>query len=188
MEARGVSRGPSRVATVSEKSERQTLDPRYRPFRIGAYAFYLVVVSAFCLLVIRSVAGSVMRMTPSRRPPAEVTLSVSECLQRAEGLFLEMEREHARLSTAFPAAKSDASWGQFRIGWMERYRDAESRCALQSQGRARAREVFERLSRVMDLFTTSAVQYAGEAGGAVDDLRAALEEARRDPAAGKLAP
>jgi len=171
---------------MSQRSTQQ--DPRYRPFRIAAYAFYLVVVSAFCVLVIRSVVGSVARMTPSSRPPAEVTLSVAECFDRAESLFREMEQERTRLSGSYPASRSDAAWGQFRVGWLERYRDAESRCALRSRARGSLRQVYERLLRVMDLFTTSAVQYAGEAGGAVDGLRDSLEQARRAPAAGKRAP
>jgi hypothetical protein len=160
-------------------------DPRYRPFRIGAYALYLVVVSAFSLLVINSVVTSVIRMTPGRRPPAEPTLTVYECLKKAESLFQEMESERARQSTTFPAARADEAWGKFRIGWLERFRDAESRCALDSRDRDRGavREVYERLSRVMDLFTTSAVQYAGEAGGAVDELRESFAAARKDPKA-----
>ncbi|HEY8209585.1 MAG TPA: hypothetical protein VIG99_18990 [Myxococcaceae bacterium] len=162
------------------------LDPRYRPFRIGAYAFYLVVVSAVSLLVIRSVVGSVVKMTPGLRPPAEPTLTVVECLQRAEGLFQELEAERARLTSTFPASRTDDNWVKFRVAWEERYRDAESHCALESRSRLPLREVYERLSRVMDLFTTSSVQYAGEAGPGVDEFRASLEAARKEPAAGKL--
>ncbi|HVE85861.1 MAG TPA: hypothetical protein VND93_23560, partial [Myxococcales bacterium] len=147
--------------TVAQKTARSTQDPkdpRYRPFRVGTYAAYLVLVSVFSLLIIKSVVGSVMQMTPPRRPPADAILSVAECLQTAEALFRELEQERARLSSTFPAARTDDSWGKFRIGWMERLRDAESRCALESRAREPLREVFARLSRVMDLFTTSAVQ------------------------------
>jgi hypothetical protein len=140
-------------------------DSRYRPFRIGAYTLYLVIVSAVSLLVIKGVVTSVARMTPGRKPAAEQTLTVA---------------------TTFPAARTDQTWEQFRVGWIERYRDAESRCALESHSRGSLREVYGRLSRVMDLFTTSAVQYAGEAGGAVDALREAFTAARKEPAAGKL--
>src|SRR4051794_14946852 len=153
------------------------LDPRFRPFRIGAYAFYLVVVSAVSLLVIRSVVGSVIKMTPGRRPDAEPTLTVGECLQRSESLFQELESERARLTSAFPASRTDDNWVRFRVSWKERYRDAESHCALESRSRQSLRKVYEKLSRVMDLFTTSAVQYAGEAGPGVDELRASLEAA-----------
>lgn len=165
-----------------------TLDPRFRPFRMGAYAVYLTVVGVVSALLIRSVVLSVIAMTPGAKPEAEVTLTVRECLQRAEALFRELEQERTRSTTINPAARTDDEWGQFRIGWMERYRDAESRCALHSRApdRERLRGVFDRLARVMDLFTTAAVQYAGEIGGAVDDLRASLDEAKREPAAGKL--
>src|SRR3954462_6102267 len=97
------------MASSSSKSSSkgQANDPRYRPFRIGAYALYLVVVSTASLLIIRSVVASVIRMTPGRKPPAEQTLTVAECLQRAEVLFHEMESERARVSAAVPAARSD---------------------------------------------------------------------------------
>lgn len=175
------------MASSSPKSgSKAGNDPRYRPFRIGAYALYLVVVSFVSLLVIKSVVTSVIRMTPGRKAPAEQTLTVAECLQRAEGLFQELESERARVSAAYPVARSDLTWEQFRVGWIERYRDAESRCALESRSRTSLRRVYERLSRVMDLFTTSAVQYAGEAGPAVDALRDALAAAHQEPAAGRL--
>jgi len=161
-------------------------DPRFRPFRIAAYALYLVVVSGFSLLVIRSVAGSVVTMTPKPLPPAEVTLSVRECLQRAEGLFGEMQREHAKLLDTLPATNSDDVWNEYRVGWMKRYREAEAACALHSQARVHIRKVYDRLSLVMDLYTTAAVQYAGEMGGAVDGLLASMAEAKKDPSSGTL--
>jgi len=176
------------ASAAPKSSPKAGLDPRYRRFRIGAYALYLVVVSFVSLLVIKSVVSSVIEMTPGRKPPAEQTLTVAECLQRAEALFRELESERAKVSASYPAARSDLTWEQFRVGWIERYRDAESRCALESRSRPSLREVYDRLSRVMDLFTTSSVQYAGEAGGAVDALRDALAAARKEPAAGKLAP
>ena len=171
------------MANATQKSARAAQDPRYRSFRIGAYAFYLAVVSAVSIQIIRGVVGSVMEMTPPRRPPAEVTLTVPECLQRAEGLLQEMEQERVRLSRQ-SASKMDLSWEKFRVGWEERYRDAESRCALDSRAREPLRDVFDRLSKVMDLLTTSAVQFAGEAGGAVDGLRASLEAARQAASGG----
>jgi hypothetical protein len=162
---------------VAAPSNRPAQDPRYRPFRIAAYALYLVVVSGFSLLVIRGVYGSVVAMTPRALPAAEVTLSVRECLERAEGLFGDMQKEHAKLIDTVPAAQADDVWDQFRVGWMERYRTAEASCALGSQSRARLRAVFEKLSRVMDLYTTAAVQYAGAMGGAIDGLIASLADA-----------
>ena len=176
-----MANAPAPEKNAKNASAKAAQDPRFRPFRIGAYAFYLVVVSVLSLQIIRGVVGSVVRMTPPRRPPAEVTLTVPECLERAEALLREMEQERARLFTASPATDTDDNWGKFRIGWEERYRDAESRCALDSRARPRLREVFDRLSRVMDLFTTAAIQYAGEAGGPVDELRASMDAARREP-------
>lgn len=171
---------------MAKTSDHPPADPRLRAFRIGAYAVYLVVVGVMTVLVTTSVVRSVRAMTPGRRPASEVTLTVRECIQRAEGLFQELERERDRLTQAFPARKLDEAWVQFRVGWLERFRDAEARCAVQSRGREPLRQVFQQLDQVMDLYTIAAVQYAGEMGGAVDGLRGSLDAAKKDPAAGRL--
>lgn len=171
---------------MAKKSDRQAADPRYRPFRIGAYAVYLVLVTLISVLVIVSVVKSVRAMTPGRRPASETTLTVRECLQKAETLFQQLEEERTRLTHALAASETDDAWVQFRVGWLEQFRNAEAQCAVQSRGREPLRQVFRRLDQVMDLYTTAAVQYAGEMGGAVDGLRSSLDAAKKDPSAGRL--
>ncbi|HLL54868.1 MAG TPA: hypothetical protein VK447_15040 [Myxococcaceae bacterium] len=166
--------------------DKSPLDPRLRPFRVAAYAFYLVVVSVFCLFIIFSVFRSVYAMSPSRKPSSAETLTVRECLDGAEALWRELDDHRRELSTRAPARRADQEWTGFRVGWLNRLRELESRCAVESQGRAPIRVVFERLDGLMDLYTTHAVQFAGAVGGPVDAFRESLQEARRDPAAGRF--
>jgi hypothetical protein len=156
-------------------------DVRFRPFRLAAFATYMVAVVAFSSLVIVSVVGSVLRMTPSHRPAAETTLSTRECAQIAERLWRELDDERRALSTRNPVQGSDHEWTRFRVAWLGRLRDAESRCGADSRSRPGLSSVFRRLDRLMDLYTTHAVQYAGEIGPSVDTLNEQLERLRRSP-------
>src|SRR5262245_46613506 len=77
-------------------------DPRFRPFRVAAYALYLTVVSTFCLLVISSVVRSVRAMSPRADPVQAPTLDRVACAARAEALFRELDRHRRELSTGGP--------------------------------------------------------------------------------------
>lgn len=153
-------------------------DPRLRPFRVAAHGVYLVVVVAFCLLIIMSVYRAMRAMTPPRRPPAEETLAVKECVEIARNLFRELDDQRKGLSEKAPAAHSDRAWTRFRVDWLERLRLAESRCAVEGRSRPELNDVFDRLDRLMSLHTIHAVQYAGEIGPSVDRLHQALEAAQ----------
>jgi hypothetical protein len=157
----------------------ETKDARFRPFRAGALAVYLVVVGVFSWLVIASVLRSVLAMSPSHRPASEQTLSVRECTQTVERLWRELEDERAALSTHAPVKRADHDWTRFRVAWLERLREAESRCAADSRPRPALRDAFRRLDKLMDLYTTHAVQYAGEIGSSVDGLNEELDALKR---------
>jgi hypothetical protein len=163
-------------------------DPRFRNYRIAAYAVYLLIVCTFCLAVIVSVARSVRAMTPARRASSETTLTVRECLQRAEALWTELEMHRKDLANPRrnKTQEVDGEWSQFRVDWVDRFRILEAECAVESRARESLAKAFHQLDRVMDLYTTHAVQYAGEVGPAVDGLHEALNEAKRDPGAGRL--
>lgn len=174
------------AAVAKSSSEKASKDARFRPFRAAAYSIYLVAIFGFSLLIIVNVFRSVFAMSPGHLPPSDQTLSVRECLQTAESLWQELETHRVGLAAQRPVREADAAWSKFRIGWLERERQAESRCALESHSRRGLNDVFGKINHLMDLYTTHAVQYAGEIGGAVDDLRESLEAAHRDPAAGRL--
>jgi len=137
-------------------------------------------------MIIYNVFRSVFAMSPGHRPATEPTLTIRECLQGAEGLWRDLDDHRRELSARTPVTDADAEWSQFRVGWLERLRDVESHCAVESHARGSLKAVFSRLDKLMDLYTTNTVQFAGETGGAVDGLTRALDEVRQDPAAGRL--
>ncbi|WP_204816825.1 hypothetical protein [Corallococcus macrosporus] len=161
-------------------------DPRFRRFRGAAYGIHILLTTLFSLWLIWSVGRSVSAMTPEQLPPAPVTLTFRECLEGARALWTELESGREKLVNVSPAKSVDQEWMRFRTAWLQKLRVRESECALDSRERAPLREVFGRLVRVQDLYAIHAVQYAGEVGGAVDALHAALERAGRDPSAGRL--
>jgi hypothetical protein len=155
-------------------------DPRFRPYRVAAYLTYLVVVTIFSLLIIVSVVRSVFAMTPPHLPASPLTLTVRECLDRADLLFGELEARRRELGDTSSAREADARWLEFRLDWSKRHREAESVCALESQQRPALKAVFGHLERAMDLYTTHSVQYQGEVGPTVEAFRKAREQARKD--------
>ena len=161
-------------------------DSRFRPFRAAAYGIHVAVSTVLSLWIIVSVGRSVASMTPERLPAAEPALTFRECLDAAQGLWAELERERETLVRTSPATDMDQQWMRFRTAWLTRLRVQESRCALGSRERAELRAVFQRLEQVQDLYAIHAVQYAGEVGGAVDTLQEAFSTARNNPAAGRL--
>ena len=155
-------------------------DPRYRPFRVAAYALYLLVVVAFCALLISSVVRSVIAMTPTQGGDAAPLISVRECADRADDLWQQLDRQRQALSSESPAAATAKRWSEFRVAWLQRLREAESRCALPTHSRKRLKTAFDRLEHLQDLYMTHAVQFAGEIGDTLDSFRLSLEAARRE--------
>lgn len=154
-------------------------DPRFRPFRIVAYALYLTVVCVFSALIIVSVVKSVIAMTPARPPEAELPLSERECLQGLEKLWQRLEAERQAFSRERDAKLIDDAWSSFRVTWLTDLRALEAKCAVRSHSRTALAEVFRRIEHVQDLYTTQSVQFAGEIGPAMERLRKALAAARK---------
>ena len=161
-------------------------EPRYRPFRAAAYGLHIALSTVFCLWLIVNVGRSVAAMTPERLPAAPQLLSYRECLDAAQTLWTDLEREREALVRTLPAREVDQEWMRLRTAWLTRLRAREAECGLKSRDRAQLLAVYQRLENVLDLYTIHAVQYAGEVGGGVDTLRAAFDTARKNPAAGKL--
>jgi len=161
-------------------------DPRYRPFRIFCYGLYILVVTAFSVNVTVSVVRSVMAMTPPRRAPTETVLSVRECVEGAERLWDELDAKRQTMSSHEPARRADQDWSLFRVKWLTNFRDIEAQCAVDARSRKPLKTVYARLDRIMDLYTTHSVQFAGEIGGAIDAFREALRAVKTDPAIGRF--
>ncbi len=147
---------------------------RYRPFRAVALGAYLVVVVTFSSLVIFSVVRSVMDMTPHQPLRDAAPLSPKQCAVRAQQLYGELEAQRQNLSAVQPAAEASLRWTTFRVAWLNGLRQAQASCAEDTL----SRDVFRRLETLENLYTTSAVQYSGEMGPAVDAFLRALGKLR----------
>lgn len=155
-------------------------DPRFRRFRFGAYAFYILVVSVFCLLLIISVFRSVKEMTPKAAAESRTRLSVRACVEGANGLWLRLDDRRKAFSSTHPAKQVDQGFTQFRVQWLRELRDLQAKCAVDLPARKDLRELFERLEKVDDLYMTHAVQYAGEIGPEIDKLEASFARVRSE--------
>jgi len=149
-------------------------DPRYRPFRVAVLSVYLAVVSLFCVLITASVARSVRSMSPRREPVRTATLDRPACGTRAASLLDELEEHRRSLTGIVPASAADESWMTFRVEWLDRLRQSERSCGVDAPEREDLRRLFRELEHLEDLYTTSAVQYAGEIAPALDGFRRAL--------------
>jgi hypothetical protein len=152
-------------------------DPRYRPFRMAVLGVYLVVVSLFCILITASVARSVLAMSPRREPVRTAALGPSACVERASALLDEMEARRRALTGITPASRADTSWMAFRVEWLDRLRQSERSCGVDAPDRKEIAALFRQLEHLEDLYTTSAVQYSGEIGPALDRFHRMVAEA-----------
>jgi hypothetical protein len=151
-------------------------DPRFRRFRTAAWALYFMVAVGFSSLVIYSVFRSVVAMSPGRPAFAGQVLPVAECTAQARDL---LERLDAQRRDFFqpPATEADRRFLAFRGTWLEDKRALEARCGMGKPGREKLAAVLDELERLLDLYTTSSVQYAGAVGPTVESLRRRLDEA-----------
>ncbi len=149
-------------------------DPRFKVARRVTLGLYLTFACGFSSLIIYSVFKSVIEMSPGQPPPAGTPLAESECITGARELFGELDRRRQLAATGSDVAHADQSFLEFRVQWLERKRALEARCGLDS--RESLRETFATLQKVLDLYTTSSVQFAGGVGPAVDELKSQLGE------------
>jgi hypothetical protein len=152
-------------------------DPRFRPFRGAAWGVYLVVTCTFSLLIIVSVFKSVFAMSPGRPAGGPDVLTVAQCVGGARALFEQLEQERATHSDG-PATTADGRFMDFRVDWLTRERKLESQCALEAPERAQLKRALGTLEHVLDLYTTSSVQFATVVAPSVEQLRAELDQVK----------
>ena len=143
------------------------------------YAIHIAAAAVFCTFVSISVIRSVVEMSPRAVGSPGALLPAGECVAEAESLWRLLEEERKEFTRSQPARSVDEEFSRFRVEWLRRFRELEGRCMGDSPERRPLRNVFRRLERVQDLYTTHAVQYAGEVGPAVDALLAAMAQARQ---------
>ena len=154
-------------------------DPRFRPFRAAAWAVYLVFAVTLSGLVIVSVARSVAAMSPPRPTTQGASLGEAECRAEAHRLFADLEAHRQQFAGAAEVRRVDAEWTRFRREWMNALRAVEGRCGVAEAGREPLAALFGQLERVADLYTTHAVQFAGEVGPSLDALKRQLGDGGR---------
>lgn len=151
-------------------------DPRFRPFRTAAWAVYLTVAVGFSALIVYSVFKSVVSMTPDRPAAAGEALPVADCVRSLRGLADELDAQRHAFSRA-DARQADQRFLEFRVGWLTRKRALEVQCATAAPGRAKLAGAFDELERLMDLTTTSSVQFSGAIAPTLESFRERLGEA-----------
>lgn len=159
-------------------SEHDPKDPRFRNWRRGTLAVYLAVAVSFSGLVIYSVVRSVLQMRPPRPVPVSQALPVAECAAEARRLLGALEAQRADFSTS-PATHAERRFTDFRARWLADARGVEARCGVGGAGREPVTEAFTSLERLLDLYTTAAVQYSGAVGPTADTVRRRLEALER---------
>lgn len=153
-------------------------DPRFLPFRRVAWGLYFGVTVPFALLITFSVIFSTLKMSPPHYPPT-ASLEPARCIEQAQVLFGELDKRREDLSQAKEVRVADEEWTKFRLDWLTRERELEGKCFGDTPEREKLKPVFKTLQGLMNLYTTNAVQYAGEVGPSVDKLRKQIEEAKR---------
>ncbi len=143
------------------------------------YGVYIVIVVAFCSTLAWSTFKSLLDMSPKRPAEVEQLLTVNECIDEVEKLWVRLDDERKGLTRDRPARAADEAWSRFRVEWLRDLRVLEARCAVESRSRTNLRPLFERLDSLQDLYMTHAVQYAGEVGPAVDKLQDEIRRLRQ---------
>jgi hypothetical protein len=127
-----------------------------------------VFTAAFCLFITWNVIRSVMQMTPSMPPEPQQLVSVRECADRGQKLWRALEAARRSLSEATGNVRdAHESWAVFRNEWVQNLRIAQAECGIHHKERQSLRVVFSDLEELENLYTTHAVQYAGELGPAL---------------------
>ncbi len=152
-------------------TQRDPKDPRFKVARRVTLGIYLAFSVTFCCLVIYSVVTSVLAMSPSSPPQGEL-LAEAQCLADLRSLYLELDERRKKASEGSDVAHADQRFLSFRLDWLNRLRALEAGCGLDS--RRELKDTFSRLEHVLDLYTTTSVQFAGQVGPAVDELKGRL--------------
>lgn len=137
----------------------------------------------FSILIVISVVKSVQSMTPKRQPTASQPLSTRECVERCQALLEELEQRRHGLTKAASVRSVDQDWTKFRVGWLQEERALESQCDTGAPDRAALAKTFSDLEKLMDLYTTHVVQFAGEVGPTLEAVRTSLARARESSGA-----
>lgn len=162
-------------------------DPRYRPFRIGLWIVYLLVVAVSVGLAVRSI---VKNLRAPHRPAAAGVLptraAMRVCVNELEALHREQSTRAWRLGDEIAEGEAIARWQAWARDWEQRVDDLADRCRLDAEvpdpqgfgGRvelARARDAVLALHRS---YAAQVNRFAQEEAALSRSAAAALEDAR----------
>ena len=165
-------------------------DPRYRPFRMALWAFYLTVVAVSIGLTIRSVVKNLQGPPrPSATLPTRATVRV--CLGELEMLNREQHERAWRLGSELATGpEAVRRWELWSREWERRLDDLADRCRLdvddpkgfpERPALVAARDAVLRMHRgytlVVNRFAKDEADLAREADEALRAARAALAPA-----------
>jgi hypothetical protein len=165
-------------------------DPRYRPFRIGLWVLYLLVVAVSVGLAVRSIVAN---LRAPHRPAAVGVLptraALRVCVNELEALHREQNNRAWRLGDEIAEGEAVERWHAWARDWEQRVDDLADRCRLDASdpdpqgfgGRAelaRARDAVLSLHRAyagqVSRFAQQESELARAASDALEDARASL--------------
>ncbi len=162
-------------------------DPRYRPFRIGLWVVYLLVVAVSVGLAVRSI---VKNLRAPHRPAAVGVLptraAMRVCVNELEALHREQNNRAWRLGDEIAEGEAVERWQAWARDWEQRVDDLADRCRLDASdpdpqgfgGRvelARARDAVLALHRA---YAAQVNRFAHEEADLARSAADALEAAR----------
>jgi hypothetical protein len=165
-------------------------DPRYRPFRIGLWVVYLLVVAVSVGLAVRSI---VKNLRAPHRPAAVGILptraAMRVCVNELEALHREQNGRAWRLGDEIAEGEAVERWQIWARDWEQRVDDLADRCRLDAgdpdpqgfggrQELARARDAVLALHRAyaaqVNRFAQEEADLARAAAETLENARAAL--------------
>ena len=162
-------------------------DPRYRPFRIGLWVVYLLVVGVSVGLAVRSI---VKNLRAPHRPAAVGVLptraAIRVCVNELEALHREQNDRAWRLGAEVGEADAVQRWQVWAREWEQRVADLADRCRLDAgdpdpQGFGGRSELAKARSAVLALHRAYAAQvnrFAQEEARLAREAEQSLREAR----------
>ncbi|HET7824160.1 MAG TPA: hypothetical protein VFK90_02460 [Anaeromyxobacter sp.] len=162
-------------------------DPRYRPYRVALWVFYLLVVGVSSGIAIRSI---VKNLSGPAYPVAEGGLptraALRVCVTELEALHKEQNERAWRLGT--DAGEGDAvhRWQVWSREWEQRVRDLAERCRLDASvpvreeygGREELAQARDAVLAVHRAYAAQVSRFAQEEAKLAHVAAAALREAR----------
>jgi hypothetical protein len=167
-------------------------DPRFRPYRMGAWMVYFLAIAVAVGFLVTSVVKT-LRGRGRRAPPAATSAlptraTLRVCMDDLDALYLEQNQRAWAMGSYFEGSSPLAAWRDWSPRWEERVGDLSDRCRLDvtkgewSEERADMAAARDAMLALHRAYSTQVNRFADEQGdlarAAVESLRNAREAAR----------